>query len=257
MDTKQVFSRKAEKYAKYRWEYAARAIETILDLTQMSILSTVADLGAGTGKLTKHFVGKAQRIYAIEPNFELRQILSRDLGAIPSISVMDTCAEDTKLPDNTVNVITVAQAIHWFDPEPARQEMLRILKEAGWLALIRNYGADGEPNKAVQSLMTEEYGADFSVLTERPEEKPARFYFANDDFQRYVFPFAFHQGWEEFLGTLTTVSFMPDEDHPLFPKLEARAREIFSQYSNHGDWKVEGETELIVGQPSRITGNAC
>jgi len=49
MDTKKVFSRKAEKYAKYRWEYAAAAIEAIINITHMSIHSTVADLGAANG----------------------------------------------------------------------------------------------------------------------------------------------------------------------------------------------------------------
>jgi ubiquinone/menaquinone biosynthesis C-methylase UbiE len=256
MDSKTVFSTKAEKYARFRWDYAASAIETLIDITRMSIQSTVADIGAGTGILTRHLAGKAQRIHAIEPNFELRQILTRELAAFPSVSVMDTCAESTKLPDRSVDVITVAQAIHWFDPEPARQEMMRILKDAGWLALIRNLGADNEPNKAVGSLMTEEYGANLSIVTERPREKPTRFFFGNDEFQRFVFPFVFRQGWEEFLGTLITVSFMPDEDHPLFPRLETEARKIFSQYSDRGSWKVEGETELIVGQPSKVPGDA-
>jgi len=251
MDTKKVFSTKAEKYAKFRWDYAAGAIETLINITQMSIHSTVADIGAGTGKLTRHFIGKAQTIYAIEPNFELRQILSRELGVFPSISVMDACAEETQLPDHSVDVIIIAQAIHWFDPEPARREMMRILIENGRLALIRNNGADTEPNKAVGNLMTEEYGANFSVVMERPKEKPYRFYFGNDDFQTFVFPFAFQQSWEEFLGILTTVSFMPDQDHPLFPKLETEARKVFSLYSRHGYWKVEGETELTIGRISK------
>ena len=255
LDTKTVFSTKAEKYAKFRWDYAASAIETMINITQMSINSTVADIGAGTGLLTKHFVAKAQKIYAIEPNFELRQILARELGSHSSISVMDTSAEDTMLPDNSVDMITVAQAIHWFDPEPTKQEMVRILKDNGWLVLIRNFGANNEQNKAVRSLMTEEYGANFSVVTERPKEVPPRFYFGNDDFQTFVFPFAFQQEWEEFLGTLTTVSFMPDDEHPLFPKLETDAKKVFSQYSNHGYWKVEGETELIMGRPSKLIRN--
>jgi ubiquinone/menaquinone biosynthesis C-methylase UbiE len=250
MDTKKVFSKKAEKYAKFRWDYAATAIETILNITQISIDSTVADIGAGTGILTRHFIGRAQKIYAVEPNFELRQILTRDLGILSSISVSDGCAEDTKLPGHSVDMITVGQAIHWFDPEPAPQEMMRILKEAGWLVLVRNYGTNQEKYEAIKTLMTEEYGADFSIVNERPKEQPARFYFGNDNFQTYIFPFAFQQGWEEFLGTLTTTSFMPDEDHPLFPKLEMEARKVFSQYSDHGYWTVEGETEVILGQPS-------
>ncbi len=252
MDTKSVFSTKAEKYAKFRWEYSASAIETMINITQLSSHSTIADIGAGTGKLTKHFVGKAQEIYAIEPNPELRQILVRELGGFPSIAVMDTSAEDTKLPDSSVDVITVAQAIHWFDPVPTRAEMMRILKEDGWLALIRNTGKDNEQNKAAGTLMAEEYGANLSIVTERPKEKPTNFYFGNDEFQTLTFPFAFQQNWEEFLGTLITVSFMPDEDHPLFPRLEAAARDVFTQYSDHGYWTVEGETELIIGRPSKV-----
>lgn len=92
MDTKTVFSKKAKKYARFRWEYAESAIKAIINITQMSNHSTIADIGAGTGILTKHFVDKVQKIYAIEPNSELRKILSRELGAFPSISVMDGCA---------------------------------------------------------------------------------------------------------------------------------------------------------------------
>jgi ubiquinone/menaquinone biosynthesis C-methylase UbiE len=251
MDTKTVYSTKAEKYARFRWDYAAGSIAAVVELTHMSANSTVADLGAGTGILTRHFVGKAQKIYAIEPNVELRQILTTELGTFPSISVIDGSAEDTTLPDHSVDVITVAQAIHWFDPEPARQEMIRILKEKGWLALLRNYGIKREQNEVVRSLMTEEYGADYTVVQQRPKEKPARFYFGNDAYQRFIFPFAFYQNWEEFIGSLTTASFMPDEDHPLFEKLERKVREIFFQYSDAGYWKVEGETELIIGQLSK------
>ena len=256
MDTKRLFSKKAEKYAKYRWDYAAAAIETIHNITQMSVKTTVADIGAGTGILTKHFVTTAKKVYAIEPNFELRQILTRELGDFPSVSIIDGTAENTNLLDHSVDVITVAQAIHWFDPQPTRQEMMRILKNEGWLVLIRNYGTNQEKYEAIKSLWKEEYGANLSVMTERPKEKPSSFYFGNDDYQALVFPFAFRQDWEEFFGTMITTSFMPDEDHPLFPKLETEAKKIFSKYSNDGYWMVEGETELLMGQPSDLTGNA-
>jgi len=256
MNTKTVYSTKAEKYARFRWDYAASAVETIIKMTQMSTDTTIADLGAGTGILTKHFVGKVQTIYAVEPNFEMRQILTREVKQFPSISVVDGCAEATTLPDTSVDVITVAQALHWFAPQPAKHEMLRILKKDGWLVLLRNYATSSEQDEVVRRLMTEEYGANFSVVTERPKERPPRFYFEHDNFETLVFPFVLQQSWEEFIGSLTTASFMPDEDHPLFPKLEAEAKKIFSQYSHHSCWQVEGETELIIGRPTKPTENA-
>lgn len=138
LDSKTVYSTKAEKYAKYRWDYASEAIKTMMDITQMNATSTVADLGAGTGILTRHFVDKVQRVYAIEPNAEFRHILAVTMKSFSSLLMVDGSAENTGLPTRSVDAITVAQAIHWFDPEPAREEMLRILKTGGWLALLRN-----------------------------------------------------------------------------------------------------------------------
>jgi ubiquinone/menaquinone biosynthesis C-methylase UbiE len=252
-NAKTVYSTKAEKYAKYRWDYAPEAIEEIFKVAHLSSTSVIADLGAGTGILTRHFAGKVQRVYAVEPNTEMRQILKNKLGANPSISVIDDTAEATQLPDNSVDLITVAQAIHWFDPEPARKEMLRILKSNGWLAILRNYGV-GELNNAMGHLMTEEFGADFSNTKNKPKEMPMPFYFGGDHFQKQIYPFQFQQNWEEFIGALTSASFMPDEDHPLFGKLEAEARKVFSHYSNNGNLNgkvnVWGKTELLMGQPS-------
>jgi ubiquinone/menaquinone biosynthesis C-methylase UbiE len=250
MNSKTIYSAKAEKYARYRWDYAPEAIQAILDTTNISLNSTMADIGAGTGILTRHFADKTRRIYAVEPNLEMRQILSREMASFPSVAVLDGCAENTTLPGNSVDVITVAQAIHWFDPEPATQELMRILKGSGWLALLRNYEADKEKDQAIGSLMTEEYGADFTVQNKQPEQKPAAYYYGNGSFQRLTFPFEFEQTCEEFIGALTTASFMPDEDHPLFQKLETKARQVFAEYSQGGYWLSRGETELVIGQPA-------
>ena len=250
MNTKTVYSTKAEKYAKYRWDYAAGAIEAIFEITRLSAQSALADVGAGTGILTRHFVEEVQTLYAIEPNRELRQILET-WALFPSVSVINGSAENTTLPDGSVDVITVAQAIHWFDPEPTRRELMRILKKDGWLVLLRNYGTNKTQNEAIGCLMTEEYGADFSVGHQQGKVDPARFYFTKDGYQKLTFPFHFNQSWDEFIGALTTASFMPDEDHPLIKKLEAKAREIFSQHSQGGYWRVEGETEVLIGQPAK------
>ncbi len=211
----------------------------------------IADIGAGTGILTKHFVKLVQKNYAIEPNAELRYFLKKALGDFPGVSIMDGSAEETGLPDNSVDLITVAQAIHWFEPRPAKEEILRILKEDGWLALLRNYGTDNEQNMAIGTLMTEEYGANFSVVHERSLETPVNFYFGHGNFQRRIFSFKFKQSRDEFIGALTTASYMPDEDHPLFYRLEEEAKRIFTQHSNDGYLTVKGETELLIGQPQK------
>ena len=249
MNTADVYTSKAEKYAKYRWDYAPQAITAVLQKTSLPPASHIADLGAGSGILTAHFTEHVEKIYAIEPNKAFCKILRQKFEANPKIDVIEAPAEATGLPSASVELITVAQAIHWFDPVPARQEMLRIIKAGGYLVLIKNY-ATGEIalQRALGSLMSEEYGADFTVEKERPAGKPTHFYYGHDNFQKLTFPFTFSQSWGKFIGALGTAAYMPDEDHPLYQKLKAKAKEIFDQYSQNGYWLGEGETELIIGQ---------
>ena len=128
----------------------------------------------------------------------MRQIAAKKLISYPSVSVIDGSAEDTKLLGQSVDLITVAQAIHWFDPGPTKAEMLRILKKNGWLALVRNEGTDETLGEALEGLMGEEFGADFSATVERPKDEPPSYYFGNDDFQKLILPFIDQQNWEEF-----------------------------------------------------------
>ena len=251
MDNKKIYSSKAEKYAKYRWDYSSHAIQAIFDITHISDDSYVADIGAGTGILTKHFKGKVKCIFAIEPNPEMLEVAKKSLGHSSSFITIVRSAEDTALPDSSVDLITVAQAIHWFAPEPTRNEFLRILKPGGWLAILRNYGTDDRLNKSLSSISTEENGVIFPPIKNTPENIGMDFYYGYENFQRIFFPFSFQQNWEEFIGSLTSASYMPDEESSLYKNLECSARNVFDKYSVDGRLTVEGETELYIGQPAK------
>lgn len=243
------YSSKAEKYARYRWDYAPAAIETILRETRLPAAAWVADLGAGTGILTQHFVGRAARIYAVEPNAEMRAEAQKRLGSAGVIFLGDA-AERTSLPDHSIDLVTVAQAIHWFDPEPARREILRILKPGGWLALIHNVDAEPDPARAhaLDPIMTPEYGVRFSAGSPYPRQ-PAGFYYRAGQYQQYSFPFTLWADWEAFLGSLCSASYVPDESDALFPRFAAAARRVFDQFAQDGRVQTIGKTELVLGEP--------
>jgi ubiquinone/menaquinone biosynthesis C-methylase UbiE len=80
VDTKTAYSSKAEKYARYRWDYSPLAIQAVFDSAHITRASSIADIGAGTGILTRHFVGRAGRVWAIEPNAEMRQMAEKCIG---------------------------------------------------------------------------------------------------------------------------------------------------------------------------------
>jgi SAM-dependent methyltransferase len=102
----------------------------------------VVDLGAGTGKLTRSLVQLGHRVTAIEPlTAMLEQLVAQAPGAFMQLGN----AEVIPLPDDYADVITVAQAFHWFDHALALPEIARVLRSRGRLALIWNTRDDREP----------------------------------------------------------------------------------------------------------------
>lgn len=249
MQTINTYSKKAENYAKFRWDYSPHAVEEIFKKTGLCEKSIVADIGAGTGILTRHFCGRVKRIYAIEPNPEMRQQAYRLLAFAGEVKILDTTAESTTIEDHEVDLITVAQAIHWFDPEAARQEFKRILIPDGWLALLRNIPTGNQATAAAMNkVLTPEYGVEQTHSSPGYNINPLEYYGCSDIY-RTVFPFSFEENWEEFFGALCSASFIPNEDHHLYSKFKAEVKKIFHQFCNPltGMHLATGETELILG----------
>lgn len=247
MEPSAVFASKAEKYAKYRWRYAPEAIQTIFDQTGITSDSWVADIGAGTGLLTREFAGKVRRIYAVEPNPEMRAIAARELGCFPACRVIYGRAEATTLKSHSMDLVCAAQAVHWFDPEASRVEFYRILSPGGWIAICRNYGTNREIGKAIQGIYPAECDTDRLMIG---KSRPGSYYFRDHDYLKFDFPFESQLSWEDFMGSLSTASYAPDEGSVFFTRFERKARHIFDDFSVDGEFLVQGATELYLGQIS-------
>lgn len=98
-------------------------------------VKTVLDLAAGTGKFTERLISRADEVIAVEPSEPMLAELRRKL---PQVNALIGTAEAIPLPDAACDLVTVAQAYHWFDPEPASREIRRVLTHGGRLALIWN-----------------------------------------------------------------------------------------------------------------------
>lgn len=243
------YSTKAYKYVQFRWEYAAEAVQAIFHTAGLTSASVVADIGAGTGKLSRHFLGRVRKVYAVEPDTEMRRMAEEIFYGCADCVVLDGTAEAIPLPDGIIDLITVAQAIHWFDPIQTRFEFMRVMKPSGWLALVRNYGIDSSLNQAIESLMHPEWFQPAVKQTDLSLEELALVYFGGLNFAQMAFPFYFQQDWISFLGALTTTPGTLDEDHPDFPAFASAAQEVFERFSQGGWMDVHGETELVIGRP--------
>ena len=251
MDTRFAFTSKAEKYARYRWDYAPEAIDAIFNMAGLSNQSTVADLGAGTGRLTRHFAGRVERVAAVEPNRAMLVYAEETLKDFSGCTFIEAPAEATGLPNAFADIVTIGQAVHWFDPEPARREIRRILKPGGWLAMVWNIPTNAELGKALAPVLTVENGV-MPVHLAPSIDTPLSFYFCGEPTQALSFPFAYLQDWETFLGGHISGSNMPDPDHPRYPSFERGMREVFDRFSIdlRGEKMIEvrGETKVVIGK---------
>jgi ubiquinone/menaquinone biosynthesis C-methylase UbiE len=125
----------AEVYERARPGYPPEAIEFLVEKFGIGPDTDLLDLAAGTGKLTRALIHTGARVTAVEPLFAMRQMLQQ---RIPEATVLEGTAEEIPVPDASIDVVTVAQAFHWFDPGPAMRELARVLRAGGGLAAIWN-----------------------------------------------------------------------------------------------------------------------
>lgn len=127
------FGTEADRYDRYRPGYPAAAIDFALSSQP---IGHVLDLGAGTGKLTRDLVERAERVTAVEPDPAMLAVLSSNL---PSVQALTGGADEIPLPSRSVDAILVGQAFHWFPRPAADHEMMRVLKPGGVVGLIWNF----------------------------------------------------------------------------------------------------------------------
>jgi SAM-dependent methyltransferase len=131
------FGRQAGSYAKVRPAYPAAVMETLTSLLPPTPDVHVCDLAAGTGILTRQLLDSGYRVTAVEPVGGMREELERQL-AKAGVDILDGTAEHLPLDDRSVDAVTVGQAFHWFDPQPALTDIARVLKPGGVLLMVWN-----------------------------------------------------------------------------------------------------------------------
>src|SRR4051794_6461609 len=125
------FGAVAGDYAASRPSYPPEAISWLAGPDP----ADVVDLGAGTGKLTELLVAAGHRVTAVDTSADMLAELHRRVPGVPTAT---SPAESVALPDGCCDVITVAQAWHWFDPALAAAECGRLLRPGGRLSVIWN-----------------------------------------------------------------------------------------------------------------------
>jgi SAM-dependent methyltransferase len=127
----QSFGPAAEAYERGRPSYPAAALDWLLPAGQPRVL----DLGAGTGKLTRQVRDRGLPVVAVDPSEGMLEQLRKSVPGVPALL---GSAERLPVPDDSADVVLVAQAWHWVDRAAAVPEVARVLSPGGRLGLLWN-----------------------------------------------------------------------------------------------------------------------
>jgi SAM-dependent methyltransferase len=135
------FSDRAGDYARFRPSYPDAAVTAILAGLPLPSQLVVADVAAGTGIFTHLLAARGTTVVAVEPNRAMRDAARPH----PRITWVDGTAEATTLRENAHDLVTAAQAFHWFRVPDAVREFHRVLRPGGRLAILWNHRSRTDP----------------------------------------------------------------------------------------------------------------
>lgn len=242
------FDSKGNVYSKARPNYPDALFSYLLAERVINKDTVAADIGSGTGIFTIAMSQFVNSIFAVEPNDDMRFKAEEKYKAIANITSINATAENTSLPDCSVDLITVAQAFHWFDRELFKNECKRILKPNEKVVLVWN-DRDIESeiikdNFAVNKKYCDAFkgssnGIDFS--------KDSFCDFFNGDFDIVEFCNNLVYTREDFIARNLSSSYAPKENDIIYNDYVKAVEEVFEKYQVNRTVKYPYITRCYIG----------
>ncbi|BCU76219.1 class I SAM-dependent methyltransferase [Luteolibacter sp. LG18] len=245
-----VFSTKADDYQTARPGYPAAWFDALAAEGLLARSTVVADIGAGTGLLTAGLLDHGAQVTAVEPNDEMRAACDALLGGRPGYRGVAGTAEHTSLAEASVDLVTAAQAFHWFQIEEARREFLRILKPGGQVALVWNDRLGDDPLHQSLVVIMEEAGGVARQAMLSQENKAGVPAFFGGPYRTLEHAHEQHLTREGLRGLLFSRSYMPPRDSPAGARALAEIDRVFDLHAEGDTVRVRYRTVTMLGRPA-------
>lgn len=257
-DSKQRFSSRVADYIRYRPGYPAAILDPLRDECGLAPQSGVADIGSGTGLLSRLFLDNGNVVYGVEPNSEMRAAGEQFLSSYPKFRSIAASAEATTLADASADFVVAGQAFHWFDPPAARTEFARILRPqgtcggsaGGWVAVVWNERRveTSALLRAYEELLRK-YSTDYAqVSAQYPEDERMADFFGPGELRHRTFPNEQLFDFRGLRGRLLSSSYSPLREHPNHLPMLDELQRIFDAHQENGRVRIEYTTHIYYGR---------
>jgi len=246
----QRFSARVENYVRFRPSYPREVIDVLGKECGLNPSSVVADIASGTGLFTRLLLQNGNRVYGVEPNEKMRSAGEEYLAGYSDFVSVSGTAEATTLASSSIDLITCAQAAHWFDREKAVREFQRILKPGGYLVLIWNDRKTGSLFAEKYENLVVKYGTDYSEVQRLGRAIDGGEFFGQLTCQKRTLPNYQDLGYEALDGRLLSSSYAPQPGEPECEPMLDELRQIFDEHQAGGLVRMEYDTSIYFGKLS-------
>lgn len=243
------FSNRVGDYVRHRPGYPAGLVAWLHGTQGIDAGLQVADVGAGTGISTRMWHGAGHEVVAVEPNAAMREAGMAGFTGDPRVRWVAGSAEATTLADASVDVVSAAQAFHWFDPAPTRAEWTRVLRPGGLAVLLWNLRAvDRSPLMAEYEALQHAHGIDYARVAERhPDDDAIARWYGGGLRATASFPHVQRLDFDGLLGRLLSSSWAPQAGHPEYAPMVEALRALFDRHAVDGRVDFDYNARAFVG----------
>jgi SAM-dependent methyltransferase len=252
MQATERFSDRVGDYVRYRPDYPPALLDWLQREHGVAPHWHVADIGAGTGISAKMFLDAGYRVTAVEPNAPMRSAAERWLQAYPDFRARGGSADATGLAAASVDLVSVAQAFHWFDAAAARREFNRILRPHGLITIWWNSRRlTGTRFLEGYEALLQAYGTDYASVAERYADDAQMHDWFGASFRGSA-RFAHRQllDFAALRGRLMSSSYAPQAGDPRHEPMLHALRQLFDSSAADGTISFDYDTRIFVGQPA-------
>ncbi|OGT43783.1 MAG: hypothetical protein A3F42_01115 [Gammaproteobacteria bacterium RIFCSPHIGHO2_12_FULL_37_34] len=249
-NTVQRFNETVQDYLKYRPSYPKEVYSLLVKQFDLTPEKIIADVGSGTGFLSKLFLEHGHSVYGVEPNQGMRKAAEKYLLENQNFHSINGLAEATTLDNESINWIVVGTAFHWFDVKKIRIEFKRILKSPGFCLVVWNVR-----NKK-QSVLLQDY--ENLILTFSNDYQQSR----AQEFDQTIVKDFFHPfemktasfihkqqfSWDGLKGRLLSTSYSLRENDPKYQDMIDELKQIFDRHQSNGLVEFLYDTKMYYGQ---------
>lgn len=249
MKSTERFSTRVEAYREHRPRYPREIVDVLRRECGLTAGDCIADVAADTGLLAEIFLKNGNPVIAVEPNAAMRAACEELQGEYQRLECEDGTAESTRLADNSVDMVTVGQAMHWFDLDATRREFVRVLRSGGWCVVAYNHRKmRGDAFHEGYERILVEFGRDYRAVqsSHMTEDRLAEF-FAPAEMKCATLPNAQDLTLEGLRGRILSSSYMPQEGDAKYPAMIEAVEELFACHARDGVVRMEYECAACFG----------